>query len=230
TRSGVTQAFFPEGGLSLDGHLAPPKMGLLSYAIETHRAGGARVVFVPVGINYDRVLEDRILIAAKEEGGRRFRARISVVFWFFLRKLWQRLRGRFVHFGTAAVVYGAPLDLADYRDDTPVDAIATDLMAGIARAMPVLAVPVLAQIFIEAEGPLAPGEIESRAKARVAAMGAPLLGEGEAWIEEALDRLRGRKLIAQRDGLWAAVEAERTLLAYYGASLGEMGEMARAAQ
>ncbi|MEM6727899.1 MAG: 1-acyl-sn-glycerol-3-phosphate acyltransferase, partial [Pseudomonadota bacterium] len=47
TRSGVTQAFFPEGGLSLDGHLAPPKMGLLSYAIETHRAGGARVVFVP---------------------------------------------------------------------------------------------------------------------------------------------------------------------------------------
>ncbi len=34
TQAGVTQAIFPEGGLSLDGKLMPPKMGLLSYVVE----------------------------------------------------------------------------------------------------------------------------------------------------------------------------------------------------
>ena len=33
TQGGVTQAVFPEGGLSLDGRLAPPRMGFLNYVI-----------------------------------------------------------------------------------------------------------------------------------------------------------------------------------------------------
>jgi glycerol-3-phosphate O-acyltransferase len=45
--AGVTQAIFPEGGLSLDGRLAPPKMGCCPM---WSRPGGASrdVVFVPV--------------------------------------------------------------------------------------------------------------------------------------------------------------------------------------
>ncbi|MEM1417174.1 MAG: hypothetical protein AAGH15_19910 [Myxococcota bacterium] len=181
-------------------------------------------------IGSDRVLEDRILIAAREEGGRRFRARISVVFWFFLRKLWQRLRGRFVHFGTAAVVYGQPLHLTDYADDTPVDAIAADLMAGIAGAMPILGVPIVAQVFLDADTPLSRADIDLRAKARAEALGATLLSEDGAWIADALERLRGRQLVAKTHGAWAAVADEKTLLAYYAASLGHLSEMARAAQ
>ncbi|MEM9499679.1 MAG: 1-acyl-sn-glycerol-3-phosphate acyltransferase, partial [Pseudomonadota bacterium] len=34
TDGGVTQAVFPEGGLSLDGALAPPKLGILKYIVE----------------------------------------------------------------------------------------------------------------------------------------------------------------------------------------------------
>ena len=60
---GVTQAVFPEGGLSRDGRLQPPKLGLLDYlARGFDRRGERDLVFVPVGINYDRTLEDRTLL------------------------------------------------------------------------------------------------------------------------------------------------------------------------
>ena len=61
TDQGVTQAIFPEGRLSLTGALAPAKLGLLAYIIGGQRRGGRDVIFVPVAISYDRVLEDRIL-------------------------------------------------------------------------------------------------------------------------------------------------------------------------
>lgn len=74
TEAGVTQAVFPEGGLSLDGRLQPPKLGILSYIVDGAQNAGRDVVFVPVALNYDRVLEDRVLIEARRKGERRFRA------------------------------------------------------------------------------------------------------------------------------------------------------------
>jgi len=55
TRSGVTQAIFPEGGLSRDGNLREPKFGLLGYMIGGYSEQSERdVVFVPVGLNAGR--------------------------------------------------------------------------------------------------------------------------------------------------------------------------------
>jgi glycerol-3-phosphate O-acyltransferase len=63
SEAGVTQAVFPEGGLTMDGRLRAPKFGLLDYMLKTfdEREADERrdLVFIPVGINYDRVLEDR---------------------------------------------------------------------------------------------------------------------------------------------------------------------------
>ena len=60
----MTQGIFPEGGLSRDGKLRPAKIGLLDYALGVAREPGfaARMYLVPVGINFDRVLEDRSLL------------------------------------------------------------------------------------------------------------------------------------------------------------------------
>ena len=61
---GLTTAFFLEGGLTRDGQLREPKIGLLDYLIGVLRREPEReIVFIPVGINYDRVLEDRNLLA-----------------------------------------------------------------------------------------------------------------------------------------------------------------------
>lgn len=63
TAGGVTQAMFPEGGLTRDGALREPKKGLLDYMLRSFDPEGQRdLVFVPVGVNYDRVLEDRNLL------------------------------------------------------------------------------------------------------------------------------------------------------------------------
>src|SRR2546421_243233 len=61
TRRGVTQGIFPEGGLTRDGALRPPKVGLLDSILQLSEE--RELYFVPVGINYDRVLEDEALLA-----------------------------------------------------------------------------------------------------------------------------------------------------------------------
>ncbi len=61
---GLTTAFFLEGALSRDGALRAPKIGLLDYLVGVLRHEPDRAIyFVPVGVNFDRVLEDRNLVA-----------------------------------------------------------------------------------------------------------------------------------------------------------------------
>ena len=94
TTSGVAQAVFPEGGLTRDGSLRPPKLGLLSYMVSGFDPNGPRdIVFVPVGLNYDRVLEDRVLTAAAStpKGERpRFAFNPLVLTGWLGKSLWQR--------------------------------------------------------------------------------------------------------------------------------------------
>jgi glycerol-3-phosphate O-acyltransferase len=72
TEAGVPQALFPEGGLTVDGALRPPKFGLLDYMVKSFRPDGERdLVFIPVGLNYDRVLEDRSQLLKLEAQRRR---------------------------------------------------------------------------------------------------------------------------------------------------------------
>ena len=68
TDGGVVQAVYPEGGLSRDGRLREPRLGLLSYMMGAFDPSSGRdLVFIPVGINYDRVLEDRTLLRALDK-------------------------------------------------------------------------------------------------------------------------------------------------------------------
>src|SRR5690606_33416884 len=133
---GTTQAMFPEGGLSLDGRVGPAKLGLLSYIVEGWTPAERDVVFVPVGLAYDRVLEDRVLVEAARAGTRRFRNRPLRVAFHALRFLWARWRGRTTGFGTAAAGFGAPLSLRAFLAEghaDPVGALGRQLMQRIAR-------------------------------------------------------------------------------------------------
>ena len=67
TEEGNTQAIFPEGGLSLDGRLAKAAAGA-SDLPDADRDRRSDVVFIPVGLAYDRVLEDQILTEAAASG------------------------------------------------------------------------------------------------------------------------------------------------------------------
>src|SRR5712691_9149516 len=117
TEAGVPQAVFPEGGLTRDGLMREPKLGVIDYMMRGFRIEGERdLVFVPLGINYDRVLEDRSLLRALDpEAPRVGRAR---VLWnalaFAARNLRLMLKSEWYRFGYACVNFGSPVSMRAY--------------------------------------------------------------------------------------------------------------------
>lgn len=223
TEGGVNQAFYPEGGLSLTGKLQPPKLGLMSYLVEGFDPEGARdVVFVPVAINYDRVLEDVVLIAAHERGDRRFGARISVVVGFILRKLWQRMTFQETRFGTAAVAFGPPLSLRAAGPEMEVRELSKELMSRISGVMPVLAVPAVCHVLLGRDG-IGDAALREQAAALFDAVpqgNRSVDAEGRALeISRGIEGLASRKLIEQRDGNWYIVAGKQPLLNFYANSI-----------
>ena len=224
TEAGVTQAMFPEGGLSRTGALMAPKLGLLKYILDGVDPARRDVVFVPVGLNYDRVLEDRNLIAAARDPAHRFDAGLGVVAWSALRQLWLRVTGRFHRFGYAAVSFGAPLSLARFRAEAGVapDTLAAELMRRIGAIVPVLPVPVVAELLLR-EGPLNRDALVSGFTALTDAMpGAHvhIARDDNAYaVDYALRLLAERRLIVETEGRFSPVSAERAVLEFYANSI-----------
>ncbi len=230
-REGVTQAMFPEGGLSLDGTVGPARMGLLSYIVRGFDPEQERdVVFVPVALNYDRVLEDRVLIAAHERGTRRFRVRASVAIGFVLRVVWQKARGTFRHFGYAAVCYGQPLSMKAFLAQNPgaeTDALAEALMRRVRAAVPVLPVPLAAAVLVEIGDEVELGAFHARGIAMVAQLQARHAhqhlpgGNALAALDEGLAALVLRGIVLRRGDRIIVVESEKSALAFYAASVSQ---------
>ena len=224
TAGGVNQAFYPEGGLSLTGKLQPPKMGLMSYLVDGFDPEGERdVVFIPVAINYDRILEDRVLIAANQRGDRRFGARITVIVGFILRKLWQRFTKQETRFGAAAVSFGPPLSLSEAGAGRSVDALLEDVMGRIADTMPVPVVPLMAQALLDAPEGVSEAALCDAVRGllrqvpetnRVIALDAV-----EMEVSRALKGLQGRELVQIVDGYLRVVEGEEAVLRFYANSI-----------
>lgn len=166
TREGVTQAVFPEGGLTRDGALMEPKLGLLSYMLSDFQPGTSRdIVFVPVGINYDRVLEDRILTSRQEaeHSGRDFSVSISASIGFVITMFKRRLQGTLYRLGYACVSFGNPISLsswlaennrsissadADEKNQT-IAALGTELIGRVGAVIPALPVSLVASVFVQ---------------------------------------------------------------------------------
>jgi len=186
TRNGVTQGIFLEGGLTRDGRLREPKLGLLDYLIRVKREPGFEqpLHIIPVAINYDRVLEDRSLLRELQpEAGRLSRReQVREVASYVLKVSARFLLRRARRYGRACVNFGAPLDVDAWLAARPgvldlpreerlprLKELAEEIMRRIAAIMPVTPVPLAASALLRH-----PGETITRA----------------AW-EEGLDRLRG---------------------------------------
>ena len=224
----MTQAVFPEGGLSLDGALAKPKLGILRYIVDGYDAEERDVVFIPVAINYDRVFEDKILVAAGQRGDRRFGARISVVVKYIWRITWRWATGRYHRFGYAAVSFGAPLSLRAFAGTKPllIEDLATDLMRRIGAVVPVLPVPLAASVFLSAKAPLSFAAYREAFCAVIEAMPeahihAPREDMDYA-VEYGLRNLVARGFVSETEGTYSATDEGRPLLHYYANSIAHL--------
>ena len=244
TEAGVPQAVFPEGGLSRDGRLREPRLGVLDYMLRGFRLDGDRdLVFVPLGLNYDRVLEDRSLLASLE-GRKAGRLRtISGTVGFVLHNLLLIVRSEWRRFGYACVNFGSPLSMRSYCAGRGIDfqklsgearkqAMATlgsELMQAVGRVVPVVPVALMAGVFRTHPG-RAFSELELKAEVeqlleRLQAAGARVYvprGDLDYALTVGLRMLRLRHLVEERDGLFSANPAESALLGYYANSIAHL--------
>ena len=233
TEAGVPQAVFPEGGLSRDGRMREPRMGVLDYMLRGFRADGERdLVFVPLGINYDRVLEDRTLLSEGRAG--RARTLFGTV-RFVLHNLKLVLRSEWHRFGYACVNFGSPLSMRRYGVDfhrlageerrLAVARLGRELMDAVGRVMPVVPVALIAHIFLEHRSLT---ELDLKAETRRLVQ---RLEKAHVYIPRqdldyavrvGLRMLRLRHLVDARDGNFTVKEEELPLLRYYANSIAHL--------
>jgi len=239
TEAGVPQAVYPEGGLTRDGRMREPKLGVLDYMLRGFSLRGERdLVFVPLGLNYDRVLEDRSLLKDKGSTGRVKSLWITLRFVAHNARL--MLRSEWHRFGYACVNFGTPISMREYCRARNLDFqalggeerraamayLGRELMEAVGRIVPVLPVPLIASIFV-AQPQRALSALELKAEvgrllARLQAAGAHVYiprGDLDYALTVGLRMLQLRHLVEERDGLFRAREAELPLLAYYANSI-----------
>ncbi len=188
TRNGVTQGIFPEGGLSRNGKLRPPKLGLLDYICRTLLVPGfdRDIWFVPVALNYDRVLEDRSLIRElvdqEDRPGRL--SQLGTVLSYLASNTARLLTGRLKRYGRVAINFGTPLSLRAWLRTQPTDVLSRPKEARLT------ALEVLAREMMTRIGAIIPVTPVPLAAAALLSFGQTVVGKDV--VLERMDQLRDR--------------------------------------
>jgi glycerol-3-phosphate O-acyltransferase len=242
TQSGICQAVFLEGRLSRDGLLGEPKLGFLDYMLRHFDWHTDRnVVFVPVGINYDHVLEDQNLLAwddKESRGGKR--QQIYRVWKFLSKNLWANSRQRWQRYGYASVNFGEPLSMRDYCEARDLEfdhldkeqrivevaVVANLLMDSLRYVLPILPVPILAVVMIRAGSKsLTSLEILGNCDQLIDEMierGAAMRADEKPrprTLANTLDMLKERNVLLEQDDRYQINPGQEPLLQYYANSI-----------
>jgi glycerol-3-phosphate O-acyltransferase len=238
TEAGVAQAVFPEGGLSRDGKLKPAKLGLLNYMVSGFDPKTSRdICFVPVGLNYDRVLEDRVLLASGhgEKTGTWFK--VYTFLRFIGRQFVLRISGKLYRFGYASVSFGTPLSLKDFlkthghrKHDAMTKALGKELMGRVGKVIPILPASLVARVFLTNQKTTLTKETVIQ-KCNVAL--AKLLDNGaymhiphknfEYAVEVGLRMFVLRHVIQKQDDTYRINPDEVQLMTYYANAIAHLG-------
>ena len=246
TEAGVTQAVYPEGGLTKDGALREPRFGVIDYMLRGYHHDGERdLVFVPLGLNYDRVLEDRTQLRSGDAEAPKL-GRLSAAgrtLRFVGGQLWLLMRSRWHRFGYACVNFGTPVSVRAWtkqrgivleqllkeQRQLEVAALGRHLMDCVGRLIPVLPVPLVATVMVQdLKSTRSEFEIKADVGAlvqRLEAAGARLYVPRTDWdyaISAGLRMLVQRRLVRQEDGLFTPIGAEAPLLHYYANSIAHL--------
>jgi glycerol-3-phosphate O-acyltransferase len=247
TKNGVTQGIFPEGGLTRDGALRPPKLGLLDYICRTVRDPEFQrdIWLVPVALNYDRVLEDRSLIRELlAEGDRPGRvSQLLTVVNYLLGNTLRFVTGRLKRYGRVAVNFGTPLSLRTWLASAPpgvldwpkerrlpeLEKLATEMVGRIGAVIPVTPVPLAAAALLSFEQTVVTRDAlldrMDVIRDRLLDVNAKVV-RGGSRIEEVWDRawrmLRLRRLVVEDGQSLVILPRGRPLLQYYANSISHL--------
>ena len=246
TQAGVPQAVFPEGGLTRDGLMREPRLGVVDYMLRGFWLDGQRdLVFVPLGLNYDRVLEDRTLLLAADPNARkpgRFWAAWNTL-GFAANNMRLMLNSEWRRFGYACVNFGAPVSMREYcalrgldfqklsgeERRRAIGDLGTHLMSAVGRIVPVVPVPLITAVFLKNDPkPISELELKSQVEQlieRLEAAGAHVYiprKDLDYAVTVGLRMLTLRRLVEERDGLYTVRPAELPLIRYYANSIAHL--------
>lgn len=246
TEAGVVQAIFPEGKLSKDGKLGVPKIGLLDYMIRPLELSKSRdLVFIPVAVNYDRVLEDRTLLLSLDPKAKK-KSRLGAIktaLIFILHNLWLMLRGRWYRFGYAIVNFGTPISLKEYAKKHNIDfpnlskgqrvkkiqTLAEEMLQEVGKLIPVAPVSLIALVFAEnPEKSLSELEIKAHVQHFIKELeerGAHVYiprHDRDYAIEVGMRMLKLRHLVVEENQLFRAAPENINLINYYANSIAQL--------
>lgn len=248
TEARVPHAIFGQGQLSRDGMVSRPKLGLLGYMAKTFDYNGdTDILFVPVATNFDRVVEERTLLANVDTDfrGRGARFVLASTSGFALRQFWRKVTRRSSGFGIACANFGEPVSLKAWSrrhkiDFTQLDKqelfaaverLGQDLTEQVIAIIPVLPVPAVAMALLDANDQIDEVELVRRTRGLLQAfrdLGAHVATDEDsekAAIKTAIQLLIRRGVIVKSDEHSVAAEPkERHLLEYYANSIAQMRE------
>jgi glycerol-3-phosphate O-acyltransferase len=243
TRAGVTQAVFLEGGLTRDGKIREPRMGFMDYMLRDYHPEIDRdIIFVPVGINYDRVIEDKSLIRKldKDVKQRSLWYVIKTSSKFFIKTLLMNRKARWNRFGYASVNFGKPLSASKYCKQQAIDFSLLDeekrfasiqhltqnLMQEIAQVIPILPIALMCEtLLVYTEQWVSELELKASALERLhklERLGAPIdisVVTFEHVMTRALDMLTGRRFVDTNNELYRINPESLTVIKYYANSI-----------
>ena len=228
TEAGVPHAVFAEGQLSRDGSVGEAKYGMLGYITKKFDPTGSYdIMFVPVGVNYDWVLESETLVKNVDTDFRGSDAKFVLGSFFrtAARNFRFALANRKTLLGTASASFGPAISFKDWLAKNDIDynnlskpdwfkvvaRLADDIMVEIGKVVPALSVPIVANVVSGADTPLTELEIKVRAQKlmlELSACGVHIAiqeGAEDAAIDSGLQTLVKRDLVTiDANGLIAA--------------------------
>ena len=253
TQAGVPQAVFPEGGLTRDGLMREPRLGVVDYMLRGFWLDGQRdLVFIPLGLNYDRVLEDRTLLLSIDPNARKPNG-----FWaawntlgFVANNMRLMLKSDWHRFGYACVNFGAPVSMREYsalrgldfqklsgeERRSAISELGRHLMTRVGSIVPVVPVPLIATVFLgNEERKISELELKSaveRLIEKLEAAGAHVYiprKDLDYAVSVGLRMLTLRRLVDEKDGLYSPRPVELPVLRYYANSIAHLLQPRKAA-
>lgn len=240
TSNCIPQGVFVEGGLSRDGRIQPLKLGLLNYLVKALNSGSCKdIVFIPCALNYDKIPEDKTLIAHQEEG---FKAKGPLYSLFSFLKFFTTVATyvmprRHKPFGYACVNFGKPISLNTWQQEhnliiseqdtndrrQSISVLGADLAGRIGDLLPVLPTYLLASVLGNSNDlPISELELKVRATRLIndlESAGVPVFlpnNDGDYALSQGIYVLLRRKIIEPTGGgQFRLVESKRKLLEYY---------------
>ena len=242
TFAGVSQAVFIEGQLSRDGHLGEVKLGYLDYMVRDWDMTTDRdIVFVPIGINYDHVLEDSNMIAVANASQKKSKWQHTLGALGFLKtNLFASAEDKLRRYGFAGVNFGIPVSAQAFCRRNSIDfqhmskperfvqveKLALELVAAIKHVMPVLPVPLIARV-IEENADVALGSIDITGKVNqliddLMRSGSAMRGNEkpkQTTVLQSLTLLCDRGILLQNKDRFRMNADARELISYYANSI-----------